>query len=112
MSLVALLGIPLTLGLWVSHRWPALTARIRKPLGQVSVLALILFIIAGLIQQRQLLTLGLLPTLLLVVLHNALGLTLGWITATLMRLSERDRRAVVIEGGMQNSGLALGIIAV
>ena len=25
---------------------------------------------------------------------------------------ERDRRAIVIEGGMQNSGLALGIIAV
>ena len=24
----------------------------------------------------------------------------------------RDRRAVIIEGGMQNSGLALGIIAV
>lgn len=29
-----------------------------------------------------------------------------------MRVSERDRRAVMIEGGMQNSGLALGIIAV
>lgn len=29
-----------------------------------------------------------------------------------MRVSEYDRRAVVIEGGMQNSGLALGIIAV
>jgi BASS family bile acid:Na+ symporter len=29
-----------------------------------------------------------------------------------LRVSERDRRAVMIEGGMQNSGLALGIIAV
>jgi BASS family bile acid:Na+ symporter len=28
-----------------------------------------------------------------------------------MRVAERDRRAVMIEGGMQNSGLALGIIA-
>ena len=27
-------------------------------------------------------------------------------------IDERDRRAVMIEGGMQNSGLALGIIAV
>ena len=27
-------------------------------------------------------------------------------------MPERDRRAVMIEGGMQNSGLALGIIAV
>jgi bile acid:Na+ symporter, BASS family len=29
-----------------------------------------------------------------------------------MRISVADRRAVMLEGGMQNSGLALGIIAV
>jgi hypothetical protein len=29
-----------------------------------------------------------------------------------MRMRVRDRRAMMIEGGMQNSGLALGIIAV
>jgi BASS family bile acid:Na+ symporter len=112
LSLVALLGIPLALGLLFSHRLPALTQRIRKPLGHFAVGALILFIVAGLIKERQLLTLGLLPTLLIVVLHNASGLLLGWATAKAMRVSERDRRAVMIEGGMQNSGLALGIIAV
>ena len=112
LSLVLLLGIPLTLGLVFSHRLPALTQRIRKPLGHFAVAALILFIVAGLIKERQLLTLGLLPTLLLVVLHNASGLLLGWVTSIAMRVSERDRRAIMIEGGMQNSGLALGIIAV
>ena len=40
------------------------------------------------------------------------GLFFGWITSVAMRVTERDRRAVMIEGGMQNSGLALGIIAV
>jgi BASS family bile acid:Na+ symporter len=89
-----------------------LTERIRKPLGHFAVGALILFIVAGLIKERQLLTLGLLPTLLLVVMHNASGLFLGWATSLAMRVSERDRRAIMIEGGMQNSGLALGIIAV
>jgi BASS family bile acid:Na+ symporter len=29
-----------------------------------------------------------------------------------MRVPEVDKRAIMIEGGMQNSGLALGIIAV
>lgn len=112
LSLVALLGIPLGLGLWASHRLPVLTERIHKPLGHFAVAALIVFIVVGLIKERQLLTLGLLPILLLVVLHNASGLCLGWITSVVMRVSERDRRAVMIEGGMQNSGLALGIIAV
>ena len=111
-SLFLLLGVPLSLGLLASHRLPQLTERIRKPLGHFSLIALLLFIVAGLIKERQLLTLGLLPTLLLVVLHNASGLFFGWATSKVMGVGEKDRRAVMIEGGMQNSGLALGIIAV
>jgi BASS family bile acid:Na+ symporter len=111
LSLLLLLAIPMALGLLASHRLPDLTARLRKPLGNFAVAALILFIVGGLIKERQLLTLGLLPLLLIVVLHNASGLLFGWITSTLMGVSVRDRRAVMIEGGMQNSGLALGIIA-
>ena len=100
------------LGLLFSHKLPAITARIRKPLGNFAVAALLLFIVAGLIKERQLLTLGLLPTLLIVVVHNACGLFFGWATSVAMRVTEKDRRAVMIEGGMQNSGLALGIIGV
>jgi len=111
-SLFLLLGVPLSLGLLASHRLPQLTERIRKPLGHFSLIALLLFIVAGLIKERQLLTLGLLPTLLLVVLHNASGLFFGWATSKVMGVGEKDRRAIMIEGGMQNSGLALGIIAV
>jgi len=112
LSLLALLAVPMALGLLVAAKAPGLTARIRKPLGNFSLLALLAFIVAGLIKERQLLTLGLAPTLLIVVLHNALGLACGWITSIAFRVDERDRRAVMIEGGMQNSGLALGIIAV
>ena len=111
-SLFLLLGVPLSLGLLASHRLPQLTERIRKPLGHFSLIALLLFIVAGLIKERQLLTLGLIPTLLLVVLHNASGWFFGWVTSKVMGVGEKDRRAVMIEGGMQNSGLALGIIAV
>ncbi len=111
-SLLALLALPMALGLLCSHRLPALTARIRQPLGSFSLVMLLLFIVAGLVKERQLLNAALLPQLLIVVLHNAGGLLLGWLAATAFRVAERDRRAIVIEGGMQNSGLALGIIAV
>ena len=111
-SLLALLAVPMVLGLSFSHRWPALTARIRKPLGNFSLIALLAFIVLGLIKERQLLTAQILPQLLIVVLHNAAGLALGWAAAMAFRVAERDRRAIMIEGGMQNSGLALGIIAV
>ena len=111
-SLLVLLAIPMALGLAFSHRLPALTARIQKPLANFSLFALLAFIALGLVKERQLLTLGLLPMLLIVIVHNASGLFFGWAAAKAMGVSERDRRAVMIEGGMQNSGLALGIIAV
>ena len=111
-SLLALLAVPMTLGLLFSHRLPDVAARFRKPLSNFSLLALLAFIVLGLVAQRRLLTPQILPQLLIVVLHNAGGLFLGWTAAMAFRVAERDRRAIVIEGGMQNSGLALGIIAV
>jgi bile acid:Na+ symporter, BASS family len=111
-SLLALLALPMVAGLWLSREYPRLALRIRKPLGSFSLLALLAFILVAVIKERQLLTLALLPTLLIVVLHNASGLMFGYLTSRVMSLAERDRRAVMIEGGMQNSGLALGIIAV
>ena len=80
-SLLALLALPMALGLTVSHRWPRLTARIRKPLGTFSLLALLAFIAAGLVSQRALLTPQILPQLGIVILHNASGLALGYLCA-------------------------------
>jgi BASS family bile acid:Na+ symporter len=111
-SLLVLLAVPMTLGMWFSHRWPEATARIRRPLGRFSVGALLVFIAVGLVRERHLLTAQIVPQFVIVVLHNAAGLLLGWLCASAFRAAERDRRAITIEGGMQNSGLALGIIAV
>ena len=111
-TLMVLLALPLAIGLAVAWRWPAFTARVRKPIARVAIVALISFVLAGLVMQRHLLTASILPILLVVVLHNATGLLMGHLAATALRVDERDRRAVIIEGGMQNAGLALGIIAV
>ncbi len=47
-----------------------------------------------------------------VVLHNGLGLLLGWSCARLMGLGVTEARTVSIEVGMQNSGLAAALAAV
>ena len=111
-SLLALLAVPMALGLLCSQQLPRLTDRIRRPLARFSLLALLAFIVLGLLRERHLLNVQILPQLAIVVLHNATGLALGWAAAMAFRVSERDRRAVMVEGGMQNAGLALGIIAV
>lgn len=43
---------------------------------------------------------------LVVILHNLCGLSLGYIIGRLLNLSEPKKRAISIEVGMQNSGLA------
>jgi len=47
--------------------------------------------------------------LILVLIHNLCGYTLGYWYARLLKLNERDARTVAIEVGMQNGGLASGI---
>lgn len=56
----------------------------------------------------RLLTIG--PILLvLVLIHNLTGYLLGYWSARLFRMNERDCRTIAIEVGMQNGGLASGI---
>lgn len=111
-SLLALLALPMAAGMLLHRQRPALAARLRQPLGRFSLFALLAFIAIGLVRERHLLTAQILPQLTVVVLHNAGGLLLGWLGASAFGVRGRDRRAITIEGGMQNSGLALGIIAV
>ena len=47
--------------------------------------------------------------LLVVILHNCLGYTLGFAVARLTGLSWKKAVALSIEVGMQNSGLAVGL---
>lgn len=110
-SLLLLLALPMTAALLTTHKAPAFAARIRKPLGHFAAFALAAFIILAVAAQWKLFVIELTRTLPVVVMQNALGLGLGYVASVLAKLSVVDRRAVVVESGMQNSGLALGIIA-
>jgi BASS family bile acid:Na+ symporter len=45
----------------------------------------------------------------LVMIHNTLGYLIGYWSARMLKMNERDCRTVAIEVGMQNGGLASGI---
>lgn len=51
----------------------------------------------------------LLLTFIAVLLHNAFGFLLGWLAAKWAKLSDKECRAVSIEVGMQNAGLAAAL---
>lgn len=81
-------------------------------LPNVSVIAISL-ILASVVggSKEQILKTGLL-IFLVVIVHNVLGYTIGFILARVFKLERRDQKAVSIEVGMQNSGLAVSLATV
>ena len=77
------------------------------PVISVFVIALIIACVVGLVHDRLPDAIG--TAGVLVVLHNGLGLLLGYGLAWLVRLPKEARRTVAIEVGMQNSGLAVAL---
>jgi BASS family bile acid:Na+ symporter len=77
------------------------------PLLSMAGIAFIIVIITA-AGRDSLLTIG--PLLILIVLiHNLMGYTLGYWTGRLFKMNERDCRTIAIEVGMQNGGLASGL---
>lgn len=105
-SILQVVLVPVLLGLLLRALVPALVERLLPVLPLVSVAgitAVVMIVVAG--SAATLLSIGLL-IVLAVIVHNVLGLGLGYAVATACRLDESGRRAVSIEVGMQNSGLA------
>ena len=101
--------LPIVAGLLVKWLWPRFTERATAYLPAVSTLAIctiVLIIIAA--NASKLLGSGLI-IILVVMLHNLCGLSLGYLIGRLLRLPAAKRRAISIEVGMQNSGLASGL---
>ncbi|WP_184080065.1 bile acid:sodium symporter family protein [Nocardiopsis mwathae] len=102
---------PVVAGLVVRAVAGPLVERVLPLLPVVSVggIAVVVMAIVGANAEAVLATGALLG--LAVVLHNALGLALGYAAGRATGLPESARRAVSIEVGMQNSGLAVALAA-
>lgn len=106
LSILWVVILPIIVGLSVKRLWPRQTARVTAYLPALSSLAIctiILIIISA--NAHKLLSGGWL-IILVVILHNLFGLALGYAVGRVTGMSSAKRRAVSIEVGMQNSGLA------
>lgn len=107
---LVILGVPLLLGMAVGARFPRLVERVRRPVGALGVLVFLAFVVLAIRANLEHFHFFLVPTFLMVVLHNATALSLGYAAARLARLPAYDARAISIEVGIQNSGLGLALI--
>lgn len=105
-----LLGVPLLLGMWVGHRYPAFVDKYRKVIRVASIFLYMTFIVGALIANAKYINHIIIPLGVVVMLLNAQTLFTGYFTGTLFKVSRADRRTLSIETGIQNSGLALVLI--
>ncbi len=109
-NIFIILGVPLMTGLLVSHYFPSLVRKVRKPFKLFSLVFFLGIVAAALIANWQhfLNYVGL--VFIGVLLHNTLALNAGYWSGRLCGLNEPDTRAVSIEVGIQNSGLGLVLV--
>jgi len=110
LAVLLLLGVPMAAGLFVSHRLPSIATRLRVPMRRFGLIAFGLFVVGALAANWRYFLDYVGYVVFAVFLHNALALATGYWAARLARLPERDRRAVSIEVGIQNSALGLVLI--
>ncbi|GAA3743236.1 BASS family bile acid:Na+ symporter [Spinactinospora alkalitolerans] len=111
-SILQVVLVPVVAGVIVralAHRFVERVLTV-LPLVSVGGIVLVVAAVVGANAESVLQTGALLA--LAVVLHNAVGLGLGYGAARVARLPESARRAVGVEVGMQNSGLAATLATV
>nr|WP_180487549.1 bile acid:sodium symporter family protein [Treponema socranskii] len=111
LSIVKVVLLPITLGLVCNYFFEKVTREIVRILPLISTVAIIM-IIASVVSANsaRLKTVGVM-VVIVVILHNLLGYAAGFGVGKLLRLNTTKCRALSIEVGMQNSGLATSLAA-
>jgi BASS family bile acid:Na+ symporter len=105
-SIIQVVIIPIGLGLMINKLFGRYTQKISDVLPTVSVTAICL-IVAAVVSHNsgKILSTGLV-IFAVVILHNLLGYLCGYLIGVLFKMDLPRKKAVAIEIGMQNSGLA------
>lgn len=111
LSIVKVVIVPIALGCIINKLFSDLTQKLVKVLPLVSVTAIVA-IVAAVVSANasKIMTCGLL-IVAVVMLHNVCGYALGFFIGKALKLETAKCKAVAIEVGMQNSGLATSLAA-
>lgn len=109
MSIIKVVILPIGLGFIINKLFGKVTERLVKVLPLISVAAIVAIVAAVVsANSSKIMTSGLL-IVAVVILHNCLGYLVGFMVGRCMGLSLAKQKAIAIEVGMQNSGLATSL---
>ncbi|WP_132766828.1 bile acid:sodium symporter family protein [Tepidibacillus fermentans] len=110
-SIVKIVIIPIVLGLIIKtvfKKQAEAGTQVLPLISVIAIVAIVMGVVAG--SQQKIAETGFL-LFTVVILHNILGLLLGYLFAKLFKLDLAKRKALSIEVGMQNSGLSAALAA-
>jgi BASS family bile acid:Na+ symporter len=111
LSILWVVILPIVAGLIVKRLAPAFTDKAIDYLPALSSLTIATIVAIVISVNSAKLMVGGMLIILVVMLHNLCGLALGYTIGKVLRLSQPKRKAISIEVGMQNSGLASSLAA-
>lgn len=109
-SIVMVVLIPIVAGVLVHMVLGERCEKIKKLLVLISVVSIV--VIVGMCvapNAEKFLQVSSVLVIVAVLLHHLLGLSLGYLLCKLLHMDEKKVRALSIEVGLQNSGLAVGL---
>ena len=106
LSILWVVILPIVLGLLIKRLLPKATEQATVYLPAVSTVAICLIVMIVIAANANKLLAGGWIVILVVMLHNILGLAVGYLIGLLLKMAPAKRRAISVEVGMQNSGLA------
>jgi len=105
-----LLGIPLILGIFFAKYFPRATLKLKKPIQYISIIFFISIVVLAFVNNWHLFLKYIFYIFFIVLIHNFLAFLTGFSLSGIFKVSNRDRRTITIEMGIQNSGLGLVLL--
>jgi bile acid:Na+ symporter, BASS family len=109
-TVTLLLGIPLVLGMAVRHFLPSRAKRLARLMQTLSIAIFAVIVVMALVANYEHLIGSLIVVFDLVLIHNTVALSAGYLLAVGAGLATASRRTLALETGIQNSGLGLILI--
>lgn len=109
-TVTLILGIPLVLGMAVRHMAPRRAKQLAQIMQVISIGIFAAIVIMALMANYEYLIGYLTVVFDLVLAHNTIALTAGYLLASGAGLTVASRRSLALETGIQNSGLGLILI--
>ena len=112
LSILWVVILPIVAGLIVKWLWPKFTEKTIDYLPALSSMVIALIVAIIIAANANKLMAGGLIIVVVVMLHNICGLSLGYLIGRVLGLAGAKRKAISIEVGMQNSGLASSLATI